>query len=76
MPKNDGTFKFQFHNTNLALKMPEWATIMPKWEEKMLQLATCFLIFVAKKKWRFLVNKKPLAFWHNEIDPRYILKDS
>ena len=32
-PKNDGVFKVQFHNTNLALKMPKWAT-------KMLHLAT------------------------------------
>ena len=52
MPKNDGVFKVQFHIANLAIKMPKWATLMPKWETKMLKLATCRLIFVAKK-WCF-----------------------
>ena len=28
--KNDGVFKVQFHNTNLALKTPKWETKMPK----------------------------------------------
>ena len=40
--KNDGVFKVQFHNTNLALKTLKWAT-------KMQKFATCCLIFVAKK---------------------------
>ena len=38
--KNDGVFKVQFHNTNLALKTPKWATF--------------FWRFHANKKcWRF-----------------------
>ena len=41
MPKNDGVFKVQFHNKNLALKMPKLATKMPKWATKMLEQATC-----------------------------------
>ena len=49
MSKNDGVFKVQFHNTNLALKTPKWATIKPKWTTKMLKFATCCKIFVAKK---------------------------
>ena len=43
-------FKVQFHNTNLALKMPRWATITPKRATKMLKLATCCLIFAAEKE--------------------------
>ena len=39
--KNDGIFKVQFHNTNLALKNPKWMTLTPKWATKMLKLATC-----------------------------------
>ena len=30
MPKNDGVFKVKFHNKNLALKMPKWATNIKK----------------------------------------------
>ena len=79
MPKNDGIFKVQFHNKNLALKTSKWATKMPKWATKMLKLATCCLAFVAKKVvvlmpkqfyWHFLANKKMLAFWLYEFDPR------
>ena len=36
MPKNDGVFKVQFANKNLALKMPKQATKMPKWAKKCL----------------------------------------
>ena len=53
--KNDGISKVQFHNTNLALKMPNWATSMPKWATqmpywatKMLILAICCSIFIAQ----------------------------
>ena len=41
-PKNDDVFKVQFHNKNLALKMPKWAS-------KTLTLPTCCSIIVAKK---------------------------
>ena len=49
MPKYDGVFKVQFHNTNLALRMPKWVTKTLKWVTKMLKLATSCPIFVAKK---------------------------
>ena len=55
--KNDGVFKVLFHNLNLELKT--------------LKLATCCLIFVAKK-WHFLASEKTPAFWIYEIDPRNI----
>ena len=48
MPKNDGFFIVQFHNKNLALKTPKWATKMPKWATKMPKLACCS-VFGAKK---------------------------
>ena len=51
--KKDGVFKVQFHNKNLAFKMPKWVAKMPKWATKMLKLVTCCSIFVAIKIWRF-----------------------
>ena len=50
MPKNDGVSKVQFHKTNLALKMPKWATKTPKW-------TTCCSKFVAPKSGVFLPIK-------------------
>ena len=35
--KNDGVFKVQFHNKNLALKMPKWVTKMQNWATKTLK---------------------------------------
>ena len=49
LPQINGVFKVQFHNENLALKMPKLATKMPKWAAKMLKLVTCCSILVAKK---------------------------
>ena len=60
--KNNGIFKVQLHNKNLALKTPKWVTKMPKWAAQMLKLATCCSIFVAKKKLAFLTPK--YIFWH------------
>ena len=56
MPKNDGVFKVRFHNTNLALKMPKWAT-------KMLKLAKCCSIFCLPKYifWHFNANVRALT---------------
>ena len=53
-PKNDSVVNVQFHNTNLALKMP-------KWETKTLKLATCCSLFVAKKV-AFEMSKHFLMF--------------
>ena len=36
--KNDGVFKVQFCNKNLALKRPKWVFKMPKCETNMLKL--------------------------------------
>ena len=47
--KNDGIFKVQFHKKKLALKIPNWVIKMHDWATKMLQLAKCCSIFVAKK---------------------------
>ena len=52
MPKNDGVFHIQFKRINQALKMPKWATKMPK-------LATCCSQFVAKSG---ALNAKTI-FW-------------
>ena len=48
--KNDGVFQVQFHNTNLALKIPTWVTVTPKWATKMLKLATSCIIFATKNR--------------------------
>ena len=49
----------KFHKTNMALKMPKWATLMPKWATQMLKLACC-LRFVARKSGSF--NAKTILF--------------
>ena len=57
--------------------MPKCATIMPKWATKMLKLATCWLIFVAKSGifnaktilLPFSCEKKIPTFWLYEINP-------